>query len=483
MKTNFKDNIKKIIVEQNNTILQTMKVINEGGFGTALMVDSKNEMFIGLVTDGDIRRAILNGCKLESKISDVSHPKTKVGYVGMSHEELSSLFTENIRLIPILDDSNHVVDIAIFDKRIYLPVSEPSLDEKELLYVSECILTNWISSKGKFVTQFEDMFSKFCGTKYAVSTTSGTTALHLALLALDIKEGDEVILPSLTFIATANVVKHCGATPVFVDSEIETWNIDPYLIEQAITSKTKAIIPVHIYGHPADMDPILSIAKKYNLYVIEDSAEAHGALYKGKKVGSMGHLGAFSFYGNKVITTGEGGMVITDSEELYNKMQILKSHGMDPEIKYLHPVLGYNYRLTNIQAAIGVAQMEKIDTLIEKKRKISGWYKEGLTGIKGITLPPEKKWAKNVYWMYSILINEAITGISRDELMNKLTELGIETRPFFYPVHKQPIYNSKQILPVAEKLSREGINLPSAVNLDENKVRNVVKEIKRILNS
>lgn len=482
MKDNINEQIKKISICANSSIRQVMRAIDEGELGTALLIEPETKHFVGLVTDGDIRRALLSGYGLEADVSTVPRPESITGHIDMTADEISTLFSEPIRFVPLLNDSGNVVDLAVFDKRVRLPIAEPSLGEKELIYVSECVLTGWVSSIGKFVTQFEELFAKFCGTKYAVSTSSGTTALHLALLALDIQPGDEVIVPSLTFIATANTVRHCGATPVFVDSEMETWNIDPSLIEAAITPKTKAIIPVHIYGHPADMDPILAIAKKYNLYVIEDAAEAHGALYKGKNVGSLGDLGIFSFFGNKIITTGEGGMVVTDDEELYNKMQILKAHGMDPNIKYIHPVLGYNYRLTNIQAAIGVAQMEKIDRLIEKKRLMAKWYEEGLKDIPGITLPPEKEWAKNVYWMYSILIDEKIFGITRDHLIEKLQERGIETRPFFYPIHKQPIYNLPIKLPVTEKLSLIGLNLPSANNLNRADVEKVVKAMK-ILNS
>ena len=476
----MKDRIQKMSIPADSSIRQAMDAINKGTFGTTLLIEPETQRFVGLVTDGDIRRALLSGYGLESLVSSIPRPPSKTGNIGMSADDVSSLFSEPVRIIPLLNDEGQVVDLALFERRSRIPVSEPLFGEKELLYVSECILTGWVSSIGKFVTQFEEMFAKFCGTKYAVSTTSGTTALHLSLLALGIKSGDEVIVPSLTFIATANVVRHCGATPVFVDSEMETWNMAPSLVEKAITSRTKAIIPVHIYGHPADMDPIINIAKQHNLHIIEDAAEAHGALYKGKKVGSLGKMGTFSFFGNKTITTGEGGMIVTDDENLYHKMQMIKAHGMDPKIKYIHPVLGYNYRLTNIQAAIGVAQMERIDEIIEKKRLIAKWYGNRLKDIPGIILPPSKEWAKNVYWMYSILIDESITGISRDDLIEYLQREGIETRPFFYPIHKQPIYNLPKELPVAEKLSKIGMNLPSSSKIQKVDVEKIVKRIKQI---
>ena len=480
MNENMIEKIQKISIQADSSIRQAMDAIDKGALGTALLIEPETQRFMGLVTDGDIRRALLSGYGLESPVYQVPRPPPKTGHIDMSAEDVSTLFSQPLRIMPLLNDEGQVVDLALFEQRTRIPVSEPALGEKELLYVSECILTGWVSSIGKFVTQFEEMFAKFCDTKYAISTSSGTTALHLSLLALGIQLGDEVIVPSLTFIATANVVRHCGATPVFIDSEMETWNIDPSLIEEAITPRTKAIIPVHLYGHPADMDPIVAIAKKYNLHVIEDAAEAHGALYKGKKVGSLGEMGTFSFFGNKTITTGEGGMVVTDDETLYNKMQMTKAHGMDPKIKYIHPVLGYNYRLTNIQAAIGVAQMEKINEIIEKKRLIAKWYENGLKNIPGIILPPEKEWARNVYWMYSILIDDSITGISRDELMENMERNGIETRPIFYPIHKQPIYNLSLNLPVVEKLSTIGLSLPSASKLQKEDVERIVKEIKQM---
>ncbi len=234
------------------------------------------------------------------------------------------MLNDKIKILPLLDDKQNVVDIVVFDQRMHLSVSAPIIGEKELQYVSECILTGWVSSAGKFIPRFEEGFSKFCETEYGVATSNGTTALHLALLVLGIGPGDEVIVPTLTFIATANAVLYTGATPVFIDSEISTWNMDPALIEKKITRNTKAIIPVHLYGHPCDMDPIVEVCKKHNIFIIEDAAEAHGALYKGKKVGGIGDIGVFSFYGNKLITTGEGGMVVTNNKEYAEKAKILR---------------------------------------------------------------------------------------------------------------------------------------------------------------
>ena len=479
----MKEKIKKITVDSTCTIRELLWAIDGGGLGVALLVDSGSKKFVGLITDGDVRRALIKGLGLETSASRIDHPETITATVDMSMDEISAMFSEPIRVVPVLDSDRLVVDLAIFDTRVYFPVAEPKFGDAELRYVSECVLTGWVSSAGKFVTRFEEQFSEFCESKFAVSSSSGTTALHLSLLALGIGPGDEVIVPSFTFISTANAVTFTGAKPVFVDSEPSTWNINPVEIKKAITAKTKAIIPVHVYGHPANMDPILDIARGYNLAVVEDAAEAHGALYKGKKVGSLGDMGMFSFYGNKIITTGEGGMIVTDNEELAEKMRILRDHGMDPKRRYWHSVIGYNYRMTNIQAALGVAQMERIDQIVEQKRINATLYSQGLQNIPGITLPPEAAWAKNIYWLYSILIDDEEFRMSSKELGEQLKGRGIETRPLFPPVHQQPIYDTKQNLPVAERLSHCGLSLPSSVNLNGDEIERITREIRNIRES
>jgi perosamine synthetase len=360
-----------------------------------------------------------------------------------------------------------------------IPVSEPRLDGKELEYVKDCVKSNWISSVGEYVTRFEKMFARFCGTSYALATCNGTTALHLAMVSLGIGEGDEVIIPDLTFVASANAITYCGARPVFVDVDPTTWTIDPSKIEQKISKRTKAIMVVHLYGHPCDMDKIMRIARKYRLKVIEDAAEAHGAEYKGKRVGGIGDIGAFSFYGNKIITTGEGGMVTTNKRYLYEKMRLLRDHAMSKKKRYWHTMVGYNYRMTNLQAAIGVAQMEQIDKFIEIKRRNAELYNTLLKDVKGITLPAEAKGCKHVYWMYSILIEKDF-GISRDRVIAKLKEHGIDTRPFFHPVHRLPMYRDNGSYPVSDNLSCKGINLPSATTLGRAEIKRICKVIKKI---
>jgi perosamine synthetase len=363
-----------------------------------------------------------------------------------------------------------------------IPVCIPLLGEKELEYVVDCINTNWISSKGKYVEEFEEKFAKYCGCRYGVTTTSGTTALHLALASIGVGKGDEVIIPASTMIATAFAVVYCGATPVLVDAEPETWNIDVKKIEDKITDRTKAIMPVHIYGHPCDMNPIMKLAKERGLYVVEDAAEAHGAEYKGKKAGGIGHVGCFSFYANKIITTGEGGMIVTNDEEIAERAKSLRNLCFPKEKRiYLHSEVGYNYRMTNIQAAIGLAQFERIDELVEMRRRNAHLYNEYLKDVEGITLPVEKEWVKNVYWMYSILIEDEF-GLSMANLATELEKKGIETRTFFIPINEQPVFQRMDLFkgekyPVAEELARKGMYLPSSSGLKAEEIKKVVQGI------
>ena len=358
-----------------------------------------------------------------------------------------------------------------------IPVAEPDLGSEELENVTKAVKSGWISSKGKFIEEFEEGFVRYLKMNFGVSTSNGTTALHLALAALGIHINDEVIVPTLTFIAVANAVRYTGAVPVFADSNPDYWCLDPKKIEKKITRKTKAIIAVHLYGHPCDMDSILKLAERHDLLVVEDCAEAHGAEYKGKKVGSFGAINCFSFYGNKIITTGEGGMCVTNDERLAEQMRILRDHGMSPKEKYWHEVIGFNYRMTNLQAAIGVAQLEKLDKFVEKKRKNAEIYNKLLKNTKGLELPPSMPWAKNVYWMYSVLVkNTALT--NRDYLIKKLADSNIESRPFFHSIHTMPPYKEKVSYPVAEALSKEGLNLPSSVRLTEDDLRQIVEVLR-----
>ena len=353
-----------------------------------------------------------------------------------------------------------------------IPVAAPEIGPEELENVITAVKSGWVSSKGPFIEEFEKNFAAYIGTKYSVSASNGTTALHLALVALGIGKGDKVLVPSLDFISVANVVTYVGAKPVFVDSHKDYWCMDPSKIK--VDKQTKAIIAVHIYGHPCDMDKIMAIAKANNLHVIEDCAESHGAEYKGRKTGTFGIISCFSFFGNKIITTGEGGMCLTDDAELAQKMRILRDHGMNPQRKYWHDVIGFNYRITNLQAALGVAQLKKIDTLINKKRQIAHKYNGLLKDFAGVTLPPEMPWAKNVYWLYSILVDAYI----RDKMIEHLEKQRIESRPFFFPSHLMPPHKTDVSLPVAEELSARGLNLPSGTMLTESQIETVVDALR-----
>lgn len=362
----------------------------------------------------------------------------------------------------------------------YFPVYQPNLSGNELKYVTDCVNSGWISSLGNYVPLFEEKFAAFCHVKHAIAVSNGTAALHLALLLCDIGPGDEVIIPALTFIATANAVHYTGANPVFVDSDLQSWNLDHTLIEEKITPNTKAIIPVHLYGHPADMGAIMEIADKYNLFVIEDAAEAHGAEYLGKRTGGLGHIGAFSFYGNKIITTGEGGMLTTNDDELASKARLLKDHGMSTDRHYWHPVVGYNYRMTNIQASIGVAQLESVRDTIVRKIEVANLYNEGLAECPGLILPPQASWAMNVYWMYSILVTEECA-FDREQLRSAMRDHGIDSRPFFIPINQMPPYkNSAGSYNVADYLSKHGINLPSYPTLKDSHVEYICEVIRNL---
>jgi perosamine synthetase len=365
-----------------------------------------------------------------------------------------------------------------------IPVCEPFLSGRELEYVLDCLKSNWISSQGKYIQEFEQRFARYCGCQYGVSTTSGTTALHLALASLGIGVGDEVIIPAFTMIATAFAVAYTGAQPVLVDAEAETWNMDTSRIEAKITPRTKVIMPVHIYGHPCDMDPIMKMALKHHLWVIEDAAEVHGAEYKGQKAGGIGHVNCFSFYANKIITTGEGGMVVTNNAEIAEQARALKDLAHSREKRFLHTDIAFNYRMTNLQAAIGLAQFERIDELVERRRAHAYLYNSLLRDIAGIRLPPEKEWAKNVYWMYGILVEEGFSP-SRDELMERLKDRGIDSRAFFIPVHQQPAFRKMNLFrgesyPIAERLSQRGLYLPSGSGLHEDQIKYVCEAIKEI---
>ncbi len=367
-----------------------------------------------------------------------------------------------------------------------IPVCEPTLLGREAEYVGDCLKTNWISSGGKYIGLFEEAFAGFCGAKYCVSCSSGTAALHLALAALEIGPGDEVIIPSFAMIAVGNAVIYTGATPRFVDSSRETWTMDPGQVAAAVGSRTRAIIAMHTYGHPVDMDPLLDIGESRGIAIIEDSAEAHGAEYKGRRCGSIGLMSAFSFYGNKILTTGEGGAVTTSDAALAARLRSLKNHCFGAP-RFLHEDVGFNYRMTNIQAAIGLAQTETAEKLVEMRRQNAASYNRLLAGTPGVETPPQAPWAKSSYWMYGVVLGPEFPA-GRDQAMAELRRRGIGTRPFFHPLHLQPAYSKLKAgrpdasgaMPVAEELGAGGLYLPSSSHLDSVQIKTVADAIREV---
>ena len=361
------------------------------------------------------------------------------------------------------------------DKNIIkYPVYKPSIGFKEKMYVNECLDSSWVSSKGRFVNDFESEFCNFTNVNYSTSVCNGTVALHLALVSLGIGVGDEVIVPTLTYIASVNAIIYCGAKPVFVDSLVDTWQIDPEAVRKKIGKNTKAIMCVHLYGHSCDMDSLCEIAETHSLFLIEDCAEALGTFYKGKHVGTFGDVSTFSFYGNKTITTGEGGMVCTNNSYLNERNIHFKSQGLAKHRQYWHDVIGYNYRMTNVAAAIGLAQLENITETLKRKREIAGVYNEAFKNSH-FTFHQQNDNVIHSYWMCSILVENSK---DRDNLRIHLESLGVETRPLFYPVHSMPMYSSRfESHPIAEDLGRRGLNLPSYPLLKDNELKEIVEAV------
>ncbi|BDX07751.1 DegT/DnrJ/EryC1/StrS family aminotransferase [Planctobacterium marinum] len=366
--------------------------------------------------------------------------------------------------------------------KVRLPISVPYIAHNEKAYVAKCMETGWISSQGDFVKQFEHDFAKFTGAKFAVSVSNGTAALHLTLIALGIRPGDEVIVPNMTFAATANAVIHCGATPVLCDVDKNTWTLDCQQAEALITAKTKAIIPVHLFGVPADMTSLMNLAAKYQLKIVEDCAQAIGAKVNSDTVGTIGHAGCFSFFANKTMTTGEGGMVTTNDESLFQKLLCYRDHGMRKERRYWHEVPGLNYRLTNLQAAIGVAQLEQITHLIETRKNIAQAYRKGLDDVAGVLSATPLNGTSSVTWLSSFRFNPEYFKWDIDTIVAMLGRQGIETRRFFPVLNIQPPYlNQHRHFKVSDRLAQEGLCLPTWVGLREQDITEVVEQIKDCL--
>jgi perosamine synthetase len=366
--------------------------------------------------------------------------------------------------------------------KFLIPLATPDLTGNEIKYVTEALQSNQLSF-GSFIYKFENNFAEKCNTRTSIVCANGTCALHLALRSLNLGPGDEVIVPSFTYVATANAVKYCGAEPVFVDVDKNTWCIDPKLIEKAITPRTKGIIPVHLFGHPADMDPINRLAEIYNLWVVEDAAEAVFAKYKGRPTGSLGNIGVFSFHSAKVLTSGEGGALTLNDKQLESFIRMICSHGMDTQRRFFFPVVGFNYRLTNMSAGLLCAQLERSDDILSKRRKIFEIYTEELKGVPGISLKPVAPWAEVSPWLFSIVVSRRFFHHSRDDVIKYLAEQRIESRPFFTPIHNLPVFREGSKLrgtdlPITDILCSDGMNLPSYNIMTEDEVKLVVTAIK-----
>jgi perosamine synthetase len=369
------------------------------------------------------------------------------------------------------------------DRERRIPVSAPDLSGDEEAYVVEAIRSSWISSTGSFVERFEREFATLCGTSTALGVCNGTVALHLSLLALGVRPGDEVLVPALTYVATANAVRYVGGEPVFVDVDPATWCLDPAKLEDAITRRTRGIIAVHLYGHPADMDAINRVAGIHGLWVVEDAAEAHFATYKGTPVGGLADIATFSFYGNKLITSGEGGAVAMSDPRLELRARTLRGQGMDPSRRYYFPVTGYNFRLTNVACAILCAQLERRESIVGRRQEIFGTYRSGLTGVPGIGFQPVAEWAVPAPWLFCITVDPHAYGRTRDDLVDRLHAEGIETRPFFIPLNTLPPFREGALrrgdaVPVAEALGESGLNLPTFGGLTQDDQARVIDAVR-----
>jgi perosamine synthetase len=368
------------------------------------------------------------------------------------------------------------------ERRAFIPVAEPSIGEREVELVADAVRSGWVSSLGEYVAAFEDELASRCGVAHAVATSNGTAALHLALAVAGIGPGDEVILPSLTFVATATAVCYLGASPVLADSDRAHWCIDPGDAASRISPRTRALVAVDLYGHPADMDALADTAAEHGLVLVEDAAEALGAVYRERPAGGLGLLGVLSFYGNKLITTGEGGAVLTDDPALAERARFLRDHAMDPNRRYWHGEIGFNYRITNMQAALGVAQLERLDEFLERKRAIAAAYREGLQDVPGLTLQEEAAWVSSSWWMTTLRIDGG-RGVDRDELAARLRADGVDSRPGFVPLHLLPPFPHQGPLPVAEAVGREGLSLPSGTSLSDSELEYVIASVRRAMDS
>ena len=460
-----------LLVRDADRLADALAALDRDGPGLAAVVDGGGRM-VGTLSGSCIRAFLARGGRLDQPAG-----------AAMSADGSSAPAGAGAARIEV-DEAGRPVAIASPASARRIPIAEPVLGGNELRYVTECVQTNWISSQGSFVRRFEDMLGELVGSQHVVSCSNGTAALHLALLGLGIGPGDEVIVPDLTFAASINTIIHAGATPVIVDVDRATWNISPAAVEAALTPRTRAIMPVHLYGQPADMDALKEIAARRGLRLVEDAAEAIGAALHGRACGTIGDAGTFSFFSNKVITTGEGGAVVFRDAEAAQRARRLRDHGMNPAKRYWHDEVGYNYRLTNLQAAIGCAQLEQAPRFLSRKQEIAARYRAGLARATGIEMAAEIPGHRNSYWMVSVIVDAAATGLERDEIMQRLGEAGIDTRPLFYPLHEMAPYRphaGNRDFPATTELSRQGFSLPSGVGLTDPEIDYICATLVRMI--
>ena len=468
--------VDKLLISLPSTFRSVLGAIDGNMLGIVFVVDA-NRRLVGSITDGDIRRSLLAGAEVEDEIlqtSAVYNHSPRWLPVACNIQDVWALLDQGFRCIPLLDASHRIVDIATRNRVRRFPVAQPEIGEQELSNLIECATTGWISSQGPYIVQFEKAFNEYLGGGHAVAVSNGTVALQLGLAALGIGRGDEVIVPDFTFGASVNAIIHSGATPVLVDVDRRTWTLDLDEIRSAITSRTKAILPVHIYGQPARMDEIREIAVANSLLIIEDCAEALGAEYKKRRVGLDGNCACFSFFANKLITTGEGGMVVFPHPEIAGRARALRDHGFMPTRRYWHEYSGFNFRMTNMQAAIGVAQMGRIEDLRARRKALFERYDRLLAGCRNLSFLPRNDWSENSYWLYTVLVND-IGEDARDRLIMHLSERGLDTRPGFYPMHVMKPYSEfgKGSFPVSTYLAANSISLPTSPGLSEYELRHI----------
>jgi perosamine synthetase len=366
-----------------------------------------------------------------------------------------------------------------------IPVNEPLLTEADFASVTEALRSGWISGAGPHIDAFETRWAAYCGRKHGIALANGTVALEVAVSLLDLQPGDEVIIPTFTIISCALPVVLAQAKPVLVDSDPHTWTMDVDQVQARITPRTRAIMPVHIYGHPVDMGPIVELAERHGLHIIEDAAEAHGAEYRGRRIGSFGSSSCFSFYANKLVTTGEGGMLLVDDDALAERARRLRNLGFQPERRFLHTEIGFNFRLTNLQAALGLTQIERMEEIVARKRRMGQTYTDRLSEVPGLELQVQQPWAQSVYWMFGVVLREE-TGLDASMFARRLKDHGIETRPFFLGMHEQPVFQARglfkgEVYPVAERIARQGLYLPSGLGLSDEQIDQVCRAVREAL--